>query len=282
MNHWNIGEVKITRVIENEGTSDISFLLKDATPENISTVSWLRPHFADALGLASMSVHTFVVVSQDQRIVVDTCIGNDKRRSFPGMNMLRGPFLADLEAAGFAPDSIDRVLCTHLHSDHVGWNTRLIDGTWQPTFPKARYLVGRTEWEYCSKDEAEDTLAYVDDSVRPVFDAGLVDLVESNHQLTEEVWLEPTPGHTAGHHSVRVSSRGEEAVITGDLMHHPVQVAHPEWGSSADFDYEQAIRTRRAFVERYGDTPVLVLGTHFASPTAGRIVRDGSTWRLDA
>ena len=282
MNRWMVGDVKITRVVEQEAVSDASYLLKDGTPENIGTVPWLRPHFADDAGSVRMSVHTFVVESQGDRIMVDTCIGNDKSRTFAGMNRLQLPFLADLAAAGFSRDSMDRVLCTHLHVDHVGWNTMLCDGVWVPTFPNARYLVGRKEWEYCSKDETAQTREFVDDSVLPLFDAGLVELVESDQRLTDEVWLEPTPGHTAGHHSVRVSSRGEDAVITGDLMHHPVQIAHPEWGSYFDFDYEQAIATRRQFVERYGDTPVLVLGTHFATPTAGRIVRDGSRWRLDA
>jgi glyoxylase-like metal-dependent hydrolase (beta-lactamase superfamily II) len=281
MSTWTVGEVTITRVIENEGTSDLSFLLKEGTPENVRSVPWLRPHFADDDGRGTMSVHAFVIVSQGQRIVVDTCIGNDKPRSSASMNLLRQPFLADLAAAGFPPDTIDRVLCTHLHVDHVGWNTMLAEGRWVPTFPNARYLFGRTEWEHCSKEETADTRSFVDDSVRPVLDAGLADLVDSDHRLSDEVWLEPTPGHTPGHHSVRIRSSGEEAVITGDLMHHPVQIAHPEWGSLVDFDYEQAIRTRKEFLERYGDTPVLVLGTHFATPSAGRVVRDGSSWRLE-
>jgi len=214
-------------------------------------------------------------------MVVDTCIGNDKRRAFSGWNMLQLPFLADLERAGFARDSIDRVLCTHLHVDHVGWNTMLDGGKWVPTFPRARYLIGRKEWEHWSKTNEPDTRELLDDSVRPVFDAGLADLVESDARVTDEIRLEPTPGHTPGHHSVRISSRGQEAVITGDLMHHPVQMAHPEWGSHFDSDFNEAIATRRAFLERYGDRPILVLGTHFAAPSAGRIVRDGSAWRLE-
>jgi glyoxylase-like metal-dependent hydrolase (beta-lactamase superfamily II) len=214
-------------------------------------------------------------------MVVDTCIGNDKRRAFPGWNMLRLPFLADLERAGFARDSIDRVLCTHLHVDHVGWNTMLAGGKWVPTFPRARYLIGRKEWEHWSKTSEPDTRELLDDSVRPIFDAGLADLVESDARITDEIRLEPTPGHTPGHHSVRISSRGQEAVITGDLMHHPVQMAHPEWGSHFDSDFNEAIATRRAFLERYGDQPILVLGTHFATPSAGRIVRDGNAWRLE-
>jgi glyoxylase-like metal-dependent hydrolase (beta-lactamase superfamily II) len=280
MNRWKIGDVTITRIVEMETTSKATFVLKDGAPENIQTVPWLRPHFAADDGKVNMSIHALVVESQGRRIVVDTCIGNDKRRPFPGWNMLQLPFLADLEKAGFARDSIDHVLCTHLHVDHVGWNTMLVDGKWVPTFPRARYLIGRKEWEHWSKVEEADARDILDDSVRPIFDAGLTDLVESDYRLTDEIRLEPTPGHTPGHHSVRISSRGEEAVITGDLMHHPVQMAHPEWGSFFDTDYEQAIATRRSFLDRYGDKPILVIGTHFATPTAGHIVRDGNAWRF--
>jgi glyoxylase-like metal-dependent hydrolase (beta-lactamase superfamily II) len=281
MNRWKIGDVTITRVVEMETTSKATFVLKDGSPENIRTVPWLRPHFANTDGKVIMSVHAFVIESPGHRMVVDTCIGNDKRRAFPGWNMLQLPFLADLEKAGFARDSIDRVLCTHLHVDHVGWNTMLVDGKWTPTFPRARYLIGRKEWEHWSKASEPDTRELLDDSVQPVFDAGLADLVESDARITDEIRLEPTPGHTPGHHSVRISSRGQDAVITGDLMHHPVQMAHPEWGSHFDSDFGEAIATRRAFLERYGDQPILVLGTHFATPSAGRIVRDGNAWRLE-
>jgi glyoxylase-like metal-dependent hydrolase (beta-lactamase superfamily II) len=281
MNRWKIGDVTITRIVEMETTSKATFVLKDGSPENIRTVPWLRPHFANADGKVIMSVHAFVIESPGHRMVVDTCIGNDKRRAFPGWNMLQLPFLADLEKAGFSRDSIDRVLCTHLHVDHVGWNTMLVDGKWRPTFPRARYLIGRKEWDHWSKASEPDTRELLDDSVRPIFDAGLADLVESDARITDEIRLEPTPGHTPGHHSVRISSRGQEAVITGDLMHHPVQMAHPEWGSHFDSDFNEAIATRRAFLERYGDKPVLVMGTHFATPSAGRIVRDGNAWRLE-
>ena len=281
MNRWKIGDVTITRVVEMETTSKATFVLKEGSPENIRTVPWLRPHFANPDGKVIMSVHAFVIESPGHRMVVDTCIGNDKRRAFPGWNMLQLPFLADLEQAGFARDSIDRVLCTHLHVDHVGWNTMLVDGKWTPTFPRARYLIGRKEWEHWSKASEADTRELLDDSVRPVFESGLADLVESDARITDEIRLEPTPGHTPGHHSVRISSRGQEAVITGDLMHHPVQMAHPEWGSHFDSDFSEAIATRRAFLERYGDKPVLVLGTHFATPSAGRIVRDGNAWRFE-
>jgi len=156
----------------------------------------------------------------------------------------------------------------------------LVEGRWVPTFGQARYLIGRKEWAHWSVATDKFTRDPIDDSVRPVVDAGLANLVEDTHRITDEVWLEPTPGHTPGHFSVRISSRGNDAVITGDLMHHPVQCAHPEWNCGFDSVPDQARATRRAFVERYADRPVLVFGTHFATPSAGYIVKDGAAWRF--
>ena len=276
---WKIGDVHITRIQELEAPG-LDWLLPDATVENLKTIDWIRP-FVSSDGKALASVHALVVEAPDRTVVVDTCVGNDKQRSIPFWNELQTGFLADFEASGTALEDIDAVVCTHLHIDHVGWNTRLVDGRWQPTFPKARYLLGRTEWEHWSQAEDADTRQILGDSVRPVFDAGQVDLVESDHRLCDEIWLEPTPGHTPGHVSVRIASRGEQAVITGDLMHHPCQIAHPDWCAVVDSDRDQALETRRSFLARYADTPTLVIGTHFAGPTAGRLVRDGDAYRLD-
>jgi len=281
MNRWKIGDATITRVVEIEAPWDGTFVIPEATPDNVRRVGWLQPRFATAEGKMHMSIHALVVESQGSKIVVDTCVGNDKNRKMvPAWHKMNKPFLADLAAAGHPRESVDLVLCTHLHVDHVGWNTMLVDGKWVATFPNARYLVGRAEWEHWSTAQEEDFREPVEDSVRPVFDAGLVDLVEPDHRINDEVWLESTPGHTPGHFSVRISSRGEEAVITGDLMHHPIQCALPQWGSGFDSDPELARRTRREFLQRYADRPVLVFGTHFATPSAGHIVRDGDTWRF--
>ena len=277
---WKIGDVTVTRIIEEETPSIGSFVLPDAVPENVLGIDWRKPHFVDEQGRLVMSIHALVIEAGDRRIVVDTCLGNDKPRPVEAWNMRKGPFLEDLAAAGFPRESIDTVMCTHLHIDHVGWNTMLVDGEWVPTFPNARYLFAREEWSYW-KDEPETMGPVVSDSVRPIVDAGLSDLVEMDHKLCDEVWLEPTPGHTPGHVSVRIRSAGEEAVITGDMMHHPCQIARPDWASAFDWDSEKGRATRRAFLERYGDQPVLVIGTHFATPTAGHIVRDEDAWRLE-
>ena len=272
----------VTRVVEIEGPSPGTFLFDEATPERLLQHAWLKPRFLTDDGRTIGSIHAFVVESEGKTIVVDTCVGNDKQRPLKNWHMRQGRFLADFAEAGFLRDRVDTVLCTHLHVDHVGWNTMRVEDRWVPTFANARYLFGRKEWEHWSARPDGPDREVQDDSVRPIFDAGSADLVEMDHRVTPEVRLEPTPGHTPGHVSVRIVSRGEEAVITGDLMHHPVQCAQPGWASRFDVDAEAARRTRLEFLNRHADRPVLVLGTHFATPTAGRIVRDGAVFRFDA
>jgi glyoxylase-like metal-dependent hydrolase (beta-lactamase superfamily II) len=204
---WRIGRVTVTKIVELEVTGGSRFILPQATYEEILPIGWLQPHFADERGRLKMSIHALVVETPDRRIIVDTCLGNDKQnRRIPTWNNLQGPFLADLAAAGFPRESIDTVLCTHLHIDHVCWNTRLLDGRWQPTFPNARYLFGRVELAHWSATRDADERQILVDSVQPVIDAGLADPVECDHVITSEVRLEPTPGHTPGHVSVRVAS----------------------------------------------------------------------------
>jgi glyoxylase-like metal-dependent hydrolase (beta-lactamase superfamily II) len=283
MSSWQIGDVRITKIVERESTGSIHrFLLLDATPEACKEIAWLHPHFMTEQGELHISVHALVVETPRCRIIVDTCFGNDKKRTRPGFHMLSGPFLHDLDAAGFPVDGFDYVMCTHLHVDHVGWNTVLVDGTWEPTFKKARYLMATTEYAYwCQNRDEQQFGDYFGDSVKPVFDAGLVELVAANHRVCDEVWLEPTPGHSPGHVSVRIASRGEQALITGDFMHHPCQMARPHWCSTADYDQRAAEATRRRMLAQLADEPTLVIGTHFAGVTAGRVVRDGAVWCLN-
>jgi glyoxylase-like metal-dependent hydrolase (beta-lactamase superfamily II) len=273
---WRIGNVTVTRVVEIEGPTTATWVLPDAVPEELARIPWLAPRFVRPDGKLLMSVQALVIASQGRRILVDTCVGNDKRRAVSAWNQRAGPFLDELAAAGFRRGSIDRVVCTHLHVDHVGWNTMLRGGAWVPTFPNARYLIGRAEWEHWAGEPEDPEQPVMSDSVRPIVDAGLVDLVTPDAQLTDEVWLEPTPGHTPGHVSVRIASAGANAVITGDVMHHPCQIARPEWASRFDWDVELARQTRRRVLARWAEEGWLVIGTHFPAPTAGTIVKDGA------
>lgn len=282
MQRWTVGEVSITSVIESTEVFTPEFVrqhvLPAATPEALRALSWLAPHWADADGEPRFVSQTFLVQSRGRRVLVDTCIGNDKERKNPAFHRLATPFLERLAVAGAAPEDVDVVLCTHLHFDHVGWNTRWDGARWVPTFPRARHLFASDEWAYW---EARAAHGYVmNDSLRPVMEAGLADLVDPDHAITDEVALVPTPGHTPGHVSVRIRSGGAEALITGDALHHPCQVAHPEWPSLADSDREQARLTRGALLDDAAARGVLVLGTHFAPPAAGFVVTGADGRRL--
>lgn len=266
--------------------------LPDATPEAVLPIRWLQPDFVTPEGVLKFSIHALVIDTGSRRIIVDTCVGNDKpRAAFPDWDQLQTRFLEDLTAAGYPPESIDTVLCTHLHLDHVGWNTRLVNGQWLPTFTNARYLVEASEFAYIETEaEAEDVepwlkamnRAVMQDSIGPIAAAGLLDRVSNNHRLCEEVCLVPTPGHTIGHVSVLIQSEGERALITGDFVHHPCQLAHPEWSVTTDYDPQASVHTREQTFAQHADTGTLFIGTHWPVPTAGRVVREGDTYRLIA
>jgi glyoxylase-like metal-dependent hydrolase (beta-lactamase superfamily II) len=277
--HWNVGKVKITKIVELETTGSTRFILPLATNEEIRQLPWLIPDFANEEGRLKMSIHSLVVETPSRRIVVDTGLGNDKEgRKVPTWNNRNDAFLETMTSAGFPPDSIDTVLCTHLHVDHVGWNTKLAGGQWVPTFGNARYVFGKTEYEHWRdyRDEP-DKVAVFDDSVKPIVDAGKAELVASDARLADEITLIPTPGHSPGHMSIHIKSDGEEGLLTGDVAHHPCQMAHLDWSSTADSDPVQSTVTRRELFSRFADTPTLVIGGHF---NAGHIRRDGDAFKF--
>lgn len=204
MLQWQVGDVRITQIVELTTASLGPYLLPQATPEALDQLPWVTP-FLDDRGRIVLSMHSLVVETQGQTVLVDTCIGNDKERTYPRWNLMQTDFLQKFTAAGFSTDTVDIVLCTHMHVDHVGWNTRLVNGSWEATFGNARYLFAEAEWAYW-KNETQEYGPVIEDSVQPIFDRGLADLVDATHQVTDEVWLEPTPGHTPGHVSVHISS----------------------------------------------------------------------------
>ena len=245
-------------------------------------------HYHEGLDRLVASVHSWVIKTEHYTILVDTCIGNHKER--PAMERwhhLDLPFLERLAEAGVQPEEVDYVMCTHLHVDHVGWNTRLLDGRWVPTFPNARYLFHRTEFDHWEKNGdyvvegpgASD--GFYEDSVLPVVEAGQAVFVADGHTIDDRLTVESWPGHSPGHVCLRLKAGGREAVFAGDLLHHPVQCRHPEWNSRFCWDPALSAGSRRRFVERHAETSAIVLAAHFATPVAGRIAAPGGVTRFE-
>jgi glyoxylase-like metal-dependent hydrolase (beta-lactamase superfamily II) len=285
---WKVGDTTITK-LEEIVYDEFPDVIPAVTPEVVKKVKWLFPHFVTDEGVLSLSIHSLIVDTPGPTLIVDTCIGNGRDRNpFEIMHMLSTSYLDDMKAAGYQPDGIDYVLCTHLHLDHVGWNTQRVDGKWVPTFPNASYLMGKEDLElWGSIDENTDDdfmelqRRVFEDSMQPVLDAGLAKPIESPAEVCDGVRLIPTPGHTPGHCSVVVESKGESAMITGDFLHHPIQFNDPDLSSPFDVDSAAAVATRHRVFGEYADSATLIIGTHFTGPTAGRLVRDGDTYRLD-
>jgi glyoxylase-like metal-dependent hydrolase (beta-lactamase superfamily II) len=282
---WTVGDVTVHRIDEillPPATG--SWLLPGATPDLVGAQDWLRPHFADDEGTLRIDSHSFAFTLGGLRVLVDTGIGNGKERANPAWHDLDTDYLRDLTAAGFPPDSVDLVILTHLHADHVGWNTRKVDGDWVPTFPNARYLTSRTEREFWAGYDMEEAREQMfRDSVIPVEEAGLLDLVDVPAEgvgIAPGLRLLPTPGHTPGHVTVELTSQDRTALITGDCIHHPVQLAHPAICACVDIDPQQSETTRRTLLGSLADTDILVLGTHFAPPTVGHVVTHQGTYRF--
>ena len=300
---WTVGSVEITSIIEQDLT-EINELIWGAKRDAVQEIDWLLPNYAEEDGTLKGLIQSFILDAPSARIVVDTCIGDNKdRRYFKKFHECQTGFLERFEQAGFTRGSIDYVLCTHMHSDHVGWNTMWDGDKWIPTFPNARYLFADTELAFWETENAEDkgdpataetkreagNRAFVRtqiqthiDSIAPVFEQGLADSVPTNHQVCEEVKLIPTPGHTPGHVSVWIASQGQEAVITGDCIHHPCQIARPNWPTVVDHDQEMGNRTRQNLLETARNQGTLFIGTHFCEPTAGQIEKDGDGYILKA
>ena len=287
MQSWQIGGVDIRRVVEFEAPILDPFVIyPDADAATLLRhQNWLQPRLQDPeTGLLILAFHTFVIRTPRHLILVDTCGGNDKPRpQKPRYHMNNWPYLDRLVAAGVQPEEVDFVLCTHLHVDHVGWNTRMVDGRWLPTFPNAKYLFAKDEWafweeEYKTERYTDDP--YYEDSILPVIEAGAAVMVDGDHTIDDWVHLSPTPGHTPGHVCVHIEAGGKNAVMSGDLMHHALQCAEPDWSSCFCVDPAASTATRREFLATHAGTSTLVMPAHFPAPGAGRIIEAGDTWRF--
>jgi glyoxylase-like metal-dependent hydrolase (beta-lactamase superfamily II) len=281
---WRIGAVTVTQVVEQTSSVDVHKLLPTASAGEVRTIGWLAPSQMDDDDRLCMSFNTLAVATPGCLVVVDTCVGNDREGlDLARWNGLQTSYLENLAAAGVDRKAVDVVLCTHLHVDHVGWNTMKVAGEWRPTFPNARYLIDRTEHAHWRAHAHESEVAAIlRQSIDPIEAAGLLELIDARrgYGICDEVKLAPSPGHSPGHVSVRITSEGETALITGDAIHHPCQMARPEWGSVSDWDRRLAERTRRELLAGCEAHGSLLIGSHFAGDPTGRVRRDGPVWRF--
>ena len=284
MRQVTFGDIIIDRLIEVEGPGYApNIFFPDATSEGFEgEMDWLLPHFWDVAAKTYFrAIQSYVVRTPHHTVLVDACVGADKERpSSPAWHKMNSTWLDQLRASGTHPEEVDYVLCTHLHADHVGWNTRLEKGQWVPTFPNAKYVFHKDEYNYWEKvgkkggGQGSQDGCFVD-SVLPVMAAGQVALVDADFEIDDLFTLDPTPGHSPGHVCIDLNTNGHHIVMSGDILHHPIQIAYPEWNSRFCVDPDRSRESRKGFVEKHVDTDSLLLPAHFASPTMGRIVGNG-------
>ena len=271
---FKIGDFEVFEIVEGAMDPPPQEFFPRAEAEEIAEVApMLDPRLFGANGAARLVFRCYVLRTPRSTIMVDTCLGNDKPRERESVSMLKTAFLADLRKCGVEPESVSYVFCTHMHFDHVGWNTRLENGAWVPTFPNAKHVFRQKEYDYWTSPAGErwgrDVMM---DSVIPIVDAGLAEIVsEDDYAIEDGVWIEPLEGHTPGHSGLHVKSNGVDAVFTGDMLHHVLQVAQPSWEIAVTVNKKLAGETRRAFLERYADTDTRVVPTHFPIAEGGRV-----------
>ena len=286
-----IGDIRVTRIEEGVRPSSrpSRWFLDYNADEFAPLMKWLVPGFyAPELGQVISSVHTWVLrMPSGKVILIDTCTGNHKDRpEWDVFHMLDTPYLERLRAAGVAPEDVDIVFCTHLHVDHVGWNTRLEDGRWVPTFPNARYLISKPDFEHFTRAVKLPTTTQMTrntfaDSVLPIVEAGLATFIEGTEEIDHGLQLSPAPGHTPGQARLDLRSGGRMACFCGDVLHHPLQVPLWHWRARVDVDPDLGRQTRRQLLEHCVETGSLLLPAHFAHPHGAYINADGGTFSLE-
>ncbi len=282
---FRVGSCTIHRIVESEGSyaPALAFLPNLSSEVLANNRHWLRPFALDENDNVILCFQSYVVQTPRQTILIDTCVGNNKDRpAQPAWHRMKSQtYLQNLADVGLRVEDIDVVLCTHLHIDHVGWNTRLENGRWVPTFPKARYLFSKRELDDLQTGSAGSSFPHFVDSVLPIVAAGRADLVASDHVVSDYCVLLPTPGHSLDHFAVAFGKKGADVIITGDLIHSPIQARYPDVAMRADLDRQQAAKTRRTFLERFSESATFCCFSHFPSPSVARIKRWDDGFRCD-
>ena len=282
---FTFGDISVMRIVEIEmpmlGATEFFPDWNSGAVEPHS--DWMIPrHFDPVSGRVVITIQAFLIRTPYHTILVDTCVGNHKPRNREMFNDAVFPWMDNFRAAGVTPEEIDFVLCTHMHVDHVGWNTKLEDGRWVPTFPNAKYIFSRKELDFWMEQSAEDNMKrtgdYIADSVIPILESKRELIVDMDYQIEDGLVLHPLPGHTPGMVGLHVDSGGQQGIICGDMMHHMIQCHIPDWSTIACADPQAARETRRAFLNQYADTDVVILPSHFPNPTAGHIVSAGDAF----
>ena len=282
-----IGDITIDRVVDMERLAySAKVMLPTADEAELRHLAAeMGPRIIDPETMSvSLSFHSYVVRTPKHTILVDTCCGNHKERpQRVDWHRRDGPFLNNLRARGVEPEDIDFVMCTHLHADHVGWNTKLVDGKWVPTFPNAQYLFAEVEYQHWIQQQAASDEPILHgshaDSVLPVMESGQAKLVAVDHDIETGIYFQPAFGHTPGTIVLHVDGQDAQAVLCGDVMHHPAQVVHPEWSSAFCADPIQSAKSRRELLDRVAGTGTLVLPAHFLAPYYGPVERHGEGFR---
>ncbi|MEX0346352.1 MAG: MBL fold metallo-hydrolase [Rhizobiaceae bacterium] len=288
MLRFEVGDITVTEICDiRRFEIPVKTLFPLAEPERLAAdLDWLSPDFIHG-DLARLVVRSWLLKLNGRNILIDTCVGDHKERpNRPEWHRRSGgAWLSELARSGVGPQDIDIVFCTHLHADHVGWNTKLSNGRWVPTFPNARYITSRTEFDFW-QSEVERLDGAVGhgsftDSVLPIMEERRLDLVQDGWQLGDGLILHSSPGHTPGHMSLEVSRQGDRAVFSGDAIHSPMQILAPEWSSAFCSDPDQARLTRITLLQRLAESGELLVPMHFGGIGRCHVIADGHSFRPD-
>jgi glyoxylase-like metal-dependent hydrolase (beta-lactamase superfamily II) len=288
MTTFKIGDATVTRIEETyEPNFDAKVFFADWDPEIVAPhLSWMVPnHFDPQTGMLKLSVHSWLITIGGRTILIDTCVGNHKPRPTRlKWHMMETRYLDRLAAAGVKPEQVDMVMCTHLHVDHVGWNTRLDNGRWVPTFPNAKYVFSQEDYDYYGTLDRDPEKGPANhgafrDSVVPVVEAGLAQIVSGAHTLDEHFSIDPAPGHSPGHVIFKLASQNSEALFVGDVLHHVLQLYYPQWNSFACVHAENARKSRRKVLEYCAGSGALLAPVHFGDPFVCHVEQHGEAFK---